>query len=70
MNVKRFEFLGRVLSKYAANPDCIPYEKIVAYIKEYNNLLMQAEAERNRNKDIERESETMKTDIHFQNWNL
>jgi hypothetical protein len=31
---------------------------------------MQAEAERNRNKDIERESETMKTDIHFQNWNL
>lgn len=72
MNVKRFEFLGRVLEKYAANPDAFDNEKICGYIKEYNNLLMQKEAEKRlRDKTIEnREVTTTKTDVNFQNWNI
>ena len=46
MNMQRFNFLSQVLAKYIAEPDSVPYEKIVEYQKEYNNLLIQRDAEK------------------------
>ena len=52
MNTRRFDFLSQVLTKFIKDPDCIPVEKVMQYQKEYNDLLMQKEAETNKKQNL------------------
>lgn len=53
MNTERFAYLSFILDKIAEDPNCVDLESAMEYQKEYNNLLMQREAERNDKKSCE-----------------
>lgn len=58
MNTRRFEFLSQVLTRFINDPDCIPVEKVMQYQKEYNDLLMQKDAETNHKQNLAFADET------------
>lgn len=53
MNAERFAYLSFILEKIAKDPDCVDLDTAMEYQREYNNLLMQREAERNDKKSCE-----------------
>lgn len=53
MNTERFAYPSFILDKIAEDPNCVDLESAMEYQKEYNNLLMQREAERNDKKSCE-----------------